>query len=110
MKAAPHKHAAAIAAWAAGEPCQFRTSGTTGPGPWYDLSPPAAGRGHPAFTWDWEYRIKPEVVEFRTLLWRPTSTGRLCVLVVTREEQAREPREQWSGFIHWISDWQEVEL
>ena len=64
-----------------------------------------------------QYRIGPEIRRTKRFWWKSTLevafryTSPYVLVVVTEEEQAQEPRENWAGFIGWIdTDWQEHEI
>lgn len=65
----------------------------------------------PKWNWgDYEYRVKLELpIKYRLFLWQTSTVARTVVALVTREDQQREPRENWAGFIRWLGDWQEVQ-
>lgn len=105
----PHKHAALIKQWADGAIIQVRSVGKN-PHTWSDVP-----NNQPSWLGDCEYRVKPETIQYKRFLWRSTlshsTPKRVFVLVVTPEEQAREKRETFLGFIRWIdTEWQEVEV
>lgn len=58
------------------------------------------------------YRVKPETVKYRMFFWKPGRLGgsEVVLAMVTKEENDRESRESWSGFVSWVSDWQEAEI
>lgn len=66
-------------------------------------------RGTPAWMSNAKYRVKPKPQRVRLFWWRPSTTDRPTVDMVTEQDQQREPRENWSGFIRWASEWIEVE-
>jgi hypothetical protein len=100
----PHKHAAVIKAWADGHQVQMLSRMN---GLWEDVNAES-----PRWLEHYEYRVKPTFVKYRNFLWAPadSTSCRWVVCVVTPEDQARDHREVWSGFIQWIGDWQEVEV
>ena len=59
---------------------------------------------------DRKYRLKPEMIKFRNFLWRSCFGGDVVTSVCTFDSHTREDRTKWKGFIHWIGDWQEVEV
>lgn len=63
----------------------------------------------PQWARDTHYRVKPKAERVRLFWWRPSTTNRPTVDMVTEQDQQREPRENWSGFIRWASEWIEVE-
>lgn len=96
----PHKHAALIKAWADGAEIQCRHQSHLGA--WVDAAVPQ---------WhiDWDYRIKPKTIKYRNFLWK-TGSEQLVVCVTNEQENYIEPRINWSGFLEWLGDWQEVEV
>ncbi len=54
-----------------------------------------------------EYRIKPETVRVRLFWWKPHSEA--VINAVSETEQYLKPREEWTGFIGWATDWMDVE-
>ena len=98
-KPSPHKWQHLIDAQAAGKACQMRSTDNN--------------RWNNGIYWDFdsknEYRLKPETVKYRNLLWRSFG-DRTTVLCCTEKEQQQEDRTKWLGFIRWIGEWQEAEL
>ena len=47
-------------------------------------------------------------IKYRNFLWVPTFGKHTVVCVCTYEEDVREPRENWKGFVRWLGDWEEV--
>lgn len=93
----PHKHAELIKAWADGAEIQIKVNGV-----WSDIPNPV---------WSADvYRIKPKTIRYRNFLWRSVTAGKSALSVTTYEENQQEPRCNWSGFIRWVGDWQEVEV
>lgn len=97
----PHKHAELIKAWADGAEIQVRVMAIE---PYW--------RNVPKPNWDDSciYRIKPKTIRYRNFLWQSALTNALIVSITTTEEDQREPRSRWIGFIKWLGDWQEVEV
>lgn len=98
----PHKHRDLIKAWADGAEIQVKDSGAR----WADMSKP---------TWqEWTtYRIKPKTIKYRNFLWSPEyawSLNKRVVCVCSEQEHLEQPRTDWTGFIKWLGDWQEVEV
>jgi len=59
---------------------------------------------------DTKYRVKPSIVKARFIWWRPDGgKGSAIVIMVTEEDQARDPRDKWAGFVGWASDWIECD-
>jgi hypothetical protein len=105
----PHKHAALIKQWADGAIIQIKLSD----GRWMDIAPGLVPNWYPAT----EFRVKPpaEKIKYKRFLWRSTLSrnrpNRAYVLMVTPDEQSKERRETFIGFIRWIdTEWQEVEV
>lgn len=101
----PHKHAALIKQWADGAQIQSKSHHTN---QWCDVV-----GNCPGWNAENEYRVKPQTIRYKRFLWVSSfakdKTPKL--LVVTPEEQQREPREQWASFVRWIdTEWQEVEV
>ena len=94
-----HKHADVIHAWADGAEIQDREPG----GNWFDSGPSPLWLEHK------EYRIKPKTIKYRNFLW-VSSFGKIVVSCCTWEENGQESRENWKGFVKWISNWIEVEV
>lgn len=93
-----HKHYDAIVAWAEGKRIQYRRAG----GVWLDT-------GVPSFYAHYEYRVKPEVLRYRVALIGFADAGGPDVATARSEYDARK-FEQFSTFIRWLTDWQEVEV
>lgn len=110
MNKTPHKYADVIKAWADGHEVQ----GALSDGRWFDLRlGDAANQSVPPFNnTGYRFRVKPAPIRitFRTFFWTPQTTGKPAICLVIQEEQDREPREKWSGFIRWATDWQTVEV
>lgn len=101
-----HKHAEVIHAWAEGIPCQYRRCLTDN---WSDLPL------NPCWDILGEYRIKPKetILKFRNFLRKPSNLlnqGNEIICVVEYEEQQKEDRQSWIGFISWVGDWQTIVL
>ena len=94
----PHKHAALIKAWADGAEIQCRKAAFCD---WADLV-----QGNPSWMSDWEYRIKPNMIKYRTYLYN--SYGKPIVQTYNHGDSVN-PEEQ-QKFIKWVGDWQEVEI
>lgn len=100
----PHKHAALIKAWADGAEIQYKPGGKGGN--WLDDE-------HPTWYSCIEYRIKPKTIKYRNFLWSPEfawSPNKRVVCVCSEQEHLEQPRTDWTGFIKWLGDWQEVEV
>lgn len=96
----PHKYAELIKAWADGAEIQSRVLH----GKWVTCKP--AWSIDPQI----EYRIKPKEIRYRNFLWKSEYCDKEVVSVVTEEENKKDPRCDWGGFITWLGDWQEVEV
>jgi hypothetical protein len=107
MMNTPHKHAEAIKAWADGKSVEFRASPDQ---PWQCLGTHQTRRICPAFLTDKEYRVAPDPrFVYRVFLWTPSVYHKPTLCIVTRDENDSQPREKWSNFICWVSDWTEVD-
>ena len=93
-----------LQAAADGKTLQYRVND----GEWADISP----NSHISFLNLTEtYRIKPDSIRFRNYLWHHMEEIEgPVVLAVTEEDNSSSPRENWTGFIRWLGDWQEVEV
>lgn len=102
VKPQPHKWQHLIDAQAAGKICQMHRDGEWVDGYWEFSNPKR------------EYRLKPEKqkIKYRVFIWR-TQFGAAVKAVAslcTYEEQMKEPRENWAGFVMWVSPWIEIEV
>lgn len=96
----PHVHAALIKAWADGAIIQHLDDR------WVDCF-----NNQPSWSSYIAFRVKPPTMRYRNFLWKPAQgNGSLTVCVCSETEHAREPRNNWMGFIRWVGDWQEVEV
>lgn len=60
-----------------------------------------------------QYRVGPEVRKTKRFWWNSTVAPKSnpVMTMVTEEDQKREPRENWLGFIAWVdAEWQEHEV
>lgn len=103
----PHKHAALIKAWADGAEIQHLVPEINA---YRDEEDCWRNVDNPTWIEDFKYRIKPKTIKYRNFLWEPCSTRDPVVSSVMYEENVRESRECWQGFIRWIDVWQEVEV
>jgi hypothetical protein len=99
------KAAAVMLAYAEGKNIQYKTIGTT---PWQDAGP--SGTDLLCFDWGmYRYRIKPQVVRYRRILWK-TKNGEPRVAVVYGEDEIQS-RSKDSSFVRFIdTEWQEEEV
>lgn len=92
-----HKHYNEIVAWAEGKPVQTRDFR----GVWRDVTVPL---------WEsnYEYRIKPEPVQYRLFECRTTVKGANTVLVAKKSEVSDQTEfiESQARFVRWIGPWQ----
>lgn len=96
----PYPHRDLVTAWMAGTPVQFKTPD----GQWRDLPDPSTAGKMPHFYPRGEYRIRPRVVRYRVADFGRNRRPRLASN--TTEEFNIE---HTSGFIRWLTEWQEVE-
>lgn len=100
-----HKHYDIIVAWAEGKQIQRFDAIDLA---WVDV------RGTPGFSENAKYRVKPVTIKYRVFLGRYEGVAyggtKFYPVVVMYEEQQKEDREKWQGFIRWLTDWQEVEV
>ena len=101
-----HPHYDTIVAWAEGKIIQYWCIRDLVWLDW-DLDDVA-----PLFHPDREYRVKPEIIRYRTFLLKSTFDGssRPYVWNVREEDDKDDPREEWPQFVRWLGDWQEVEI
>ncbi|MDD3644358.1 MAG: hypothetical protein PHR19_02400 [Bacteroidales bacterium] len=93
-KKTKHKHAALIHAWANGEIIEFKS------GSKWNIT------GNPCWAEDGEYRIKPEVIRYRTGLYKNGN-----YYYVFSEIENNGGSGGGNGvFIKWLTDWIEVEV
>lgn len=105
----PHKHRDLIKAWAEGAEIQSR---------YYPPNKEQQIDWRAAYNPTWttdsyvEYRIKPKTIKYRNYLWRSTTYKGAAevVRVCSYKDNTEDPRENWAGFIKWLTDWQEVEV
>lgn len=104
----PHKHRDIIIAWANGAQIQYKC---------YLVDPSQSCRlfrwvdiNCPFWSEDVEYRIKPSTIKYRNFLWRSATKNPATMCVVEFDDNNRENRATWVGFIRWVGDWQEVEV
>lgn len=97
---APHKHKDLIIAWANGAEIQMYSTLYVG---WVDCP-------NPVWADCYEYRIKPRIIKYRNFLWRAGPGTPARMTVVEFDDNIREYRTAWRGFVRWVGDWQETEV
>ena len=98
-----HPHYDTIVAWAEGKTIQCWCIRDHY---WYDWSDDGTA---PLFLPDRKYRVKPETIRYRTYLL-DSLIGEPYVDIVREADNKDDPREEWSQFVRWLGDWQEVEI
>ena len=99
-----HPHYDTIVAWAEGKTIQVWCNVGRY---WYDWSKDDCA---PAFFHDNMYRVKPETIRYRNYLRKAYFDKELhYVEIVSEADNKEDPREEWSQFVRWLGDWQEVE-
>jgi hypothetical protein len=92
------KHCELIKKWADGAAIQFCHEGDH---VWFDLE-------HPTWNDGCDYRVKPEIKEFRLAKMRAESGSECINLYFDRENEKAVERKPI--FVKWLTDWQEVEV
>ena len=95
----PHKHAEVIKAWADGATVEAR---------YLESSYPESRKWHvvncPAFSEDWEYRVKPPKKWFRVAIVERFSDSLAPLLMVCSDEKTELVWQGMKGFITWLTD------
>ena len=92
----PHKHSKLIKLWADGAKIQV----------WDTYTNTWACTNNPVWHLNYEYRIKPETIKYKTGLFK-SSVGKYCPITIDSEGEF----QYWNnnpGFVRWLTDWIEV--
>jgi hypothetical protein len=95
-----HKHCEVIKSWAEGATIQYFNR--------YSLKWTDVACNDPSWQENTEYRVKPEIKEFRLAKMRAESGSECINLYFDRENEKSVARKPI--FVKWLTDWQEVEV